>query len=134
MAADSPPPPPPPTTATSDKQLSDQISQLNAARNLVLGDSAFYPQIIEGILPIIGSQQSRLPLRRWGTEFLAETFSSPALSVSEKVNLLSSSSEEEKGEVLKLLRETLESQRDTVVLRGVVETAASLYPLVFRNL
>ncbi|KAB8230194.1 RNA-processing protein PTA1 [Aspergillus alliaceus] len=106
--------------------LVDQIAQLNAARNLVLGDSAFYPQIVNGILPIIGAS-SRLELRRWGAEFLAETFSSPALASAQKEQLA--------APALQTLRETLElPEKDTVTLRHIVEAAASLYPLVFRHI
>ena len=116
----------PTPTSTPNKLLSDQIAQLDAARNLVLGDSTFYPQIIEGILPIVGPQ-AHLPLRRWGTEFLAETFSSPALPAAQKVKLADG--------VLTMLSALLEeSDDDTIVLRGVIETAASLYPLVLRHL
>ena len=112
-------------TESVDK-LGDQVSRLNAAKNLVLGDPAFYPEIVEGILPIVGPQ-SRLELQRWGTEFLAETFSTPALSAAVKMKLA--------DRVLQMLKETLEvPDGDTVVLKGVVETAASLYPLVFRHL
>ena len=72
--------------AQSTGSLVDQIAQLNAARTLVLGDAAFYPQIVNGVLPIIGAR-SRLELRRWGAEFLAETFSSPALAPAQKEQL-----------------------------------------------
>lgn len=107
-------------------QLAGQISQLNAARNLVLGDAAFYPQIINGVLPIIGAR-AHVDLRRWGSDFLAETFASPALRSSQKEQLAADS--------LKSIRETLElPETDQLVLRNLVEAAASLYPLVFRRM
>ncbi|PYI25177.1 mRNA cleavage and polyadenylation specificity factor complex subunit [Aspergillus indologenus CBS 114.80] len=112
--------------AQSADHLGDQIAQLNAARNLVLGDAAFYPQIVNGVLPIIGSR-ARLELRRWGAEFLAETFSSPALASTQKEQLAAN--------VLQALREILElPEGDPLVLKHIVQNAASLYPLVFRHI
>lgn len=106
--------------------VSSQIAQLNAARNLVLGDAAFYPQIVIGILPIIGAS-ARLELRRWGAEFLAETFASPVLPSAQKEQLAAN--------VLQTIHELLNlPDGDTVVLRYTVQTAASLYPLVFRHM
>ncbi|KAJ5178051.1 uncharacterized protein N7500_000750 [Penicillium coprophilum] len=103
----------------------DQIAQLNAARNLVLGDAAFYPQIVNGILPIVGAS-TRLELRRWGANFLAETFASPMLGVAQKEQLAPN--------VLQTIREILElPETDTAVLQSLVQTSASLYPLVFRH-
>lgn len=112
--------------AQSADHLVDQIAQLNAARNLVLGDAAFYPQIVNGVLPIIGSR-ARLELRRWGAEFLAETFSSPALASTQKEQLAAN--------VLQAQREILElPEGDPLVLKHIVQSAASLYPLVFRHM
>jgi symplekin len=104
----------------------DQVAQLNAARNLVLGDAAFYPQIVSGILPIVGAN-TRLELRRWGADFLAETFASPVLAISQKEQLAPN--------VLQTIREILElPEKDTAVLQSLVQTSASLYPLVFRHM
>ncbi|KAG2415697.1 hypothetical protein HFD88_006888 [Aspergillus terreus] len=112
--------------AQSADHLVDQIAQLNAARNLVLGDAAFYPQIVNGVLPIIGAR-ARVELRRWGAEFLAETFASPAFNSGPKRQLATS--------VLPTLREILElPERDIATLKYIVQTAASLYPLVFRHI
>ncbi|CAI7652414.1 unnamed protein product [Penicillium glandicola] len=103
----------------------DQVAQLNAARSLVLGDAAFYPQIVNGILPIVGAS-TRLELRRWGANFLAETFASPMLAVAQKEQLAPN--------VLQTIREILElPETDTTVLQSLVQTSASLYPLVFRH-
>lgn len=106
--------------------VKEQMAQLEAARNLVLGDAALYPQVVQGILPIIGVN-ARLELRRWGADFLAETFSSPALPAAQKEKLA--------GTVLPTLRELLEhAGEDTAVVKSVVQTAASLYPHVFRHM
>ncbi|KAJ5752424.1 hypothetical protein N7520_009341 [Penicillium odoratum] len=103
-----------------------QIAQLNAARNLVLGDAAFYPQIISGILPIVGPH-AKLQLRRWGAEFLAETFASPQLATAQKEQLAQN--------VLQSIQETLLlPETDAAVLQSLVQTAASLYPLIFRHI
>jgi symplekin len=106
--------------------LVEQMSQLDAARNLVLSDSAFYPQIVNGILPIIGPS-ARLELRRWGAEFLAETFASPAFAQTPKQKLST--------EILPTVQELLDIPgEDPAVVKGAVQTAASIYPLIFRHM
>jgi len=104
--------------------LSDQLDQLAQARQLVLADAALYPQIVQGILPIVGAN-AVLELRRWGAEFLAEAFASPALASSQK---------EAMGiQALQTLKELLDIPReDTEVLKSVVQASASIYGLVFR--
>ncbi|KAL4798198.1 hypothetical protein BDV19DRAFT_397108 [Aspergillus venezuelensis] len=112
--------------AQSGDQVADQITQLNNARALVLGDAAFYPQIVNGVLPIVGAH-ARVELRRWGTEFLAETFASPAFASAQKEQLATN--------VLQAVRNILElPENDQLVLKNIVQTAASLYPLVFRHI
>ncbi|KAJ5702871.1 hypothetical protein N7488_010419 [Penicillium malachiteum] len=106
--------------------VANQVVQLNAARKLVLGDAAFYPQIISGILPIVGPH-ARLELRRWGADFLAETFSSPMLPPAQKQQLAPN--------VLQSIQETLLlPETDSAVLQSLVQTVASLYPLLFRHI
>jgi symplekin len=106
--------------------LNDQMTQLEAARKLVLGDAALYPQVVQGILPIIGAN-ARLELRRWGAEFLAETFASPALAAAQKEQLVCT--------VLPTLRELLDNNvEDMAVVKSVVQTVASLFPHVFRHM
>ncbi|KAL8912559.1 MAG: hypothetical protein Q9172_007484 [Xanthocarpia lactea] len=102
----------------------EQLSQLDAARQLVLADAGLYPQIVQGILPIVGAN-ARLELRRWGADFLAETFASPLLAPQEKERL--------SIVVLQTLRELLENQsEDNNVIKSVIQAAASIYALVFR--
>lgn len=106
--------------------VSDQLIQLDAARQLVLADSALYPQIVKGILPIVGAN-ARLELRRWGADFLAETFASPILALQEKERL--------GKEVLQTLRELLDNPgQDDNVVKSVIQAAASIYGLVFRHM
>ncbi|KAI9831385.1 MAG: hypothetical protein M1826_003558 [Phylliscum demangeonii] len=110
----------------SRQKVHDQIVRLESARKLVLGDAAYYGQIIEGILPIIGVH-ARVELRRWGTEFLAEAFASPMATSKQKQKLSLI--------VLDTLKEMLENtQEDTTVLKSVVQACASIYPLVFRHI
>ncbi len=59
------------------------IKQLNAARDIVLKDAAIYPQVVPGVLPVISAQHP-VELRRWGADFLAETFASPVLNAEGK--------------------------------------------------
>lgn len=101
----------------------DQLAQLEAARQIVLADAGLYPQIVQGILPIVGAN-SRLELRRWGAEFLAETFASPTFASYQKENSAVG--------VLQILQDLLEKPgEDAAVVKSVVQTAASIYSLVF---
>ena len=101
-----------------------EITQLNTARRIVLGDAKLYPQIVEGILPIIGAN-ARLELRRWGAEFLAETFASPSIPSQTKETMAVL--------VLQMLKDLLEVPGEDVgVVKAVVQAAASIYGLIFR--
>ncbi|KAH0335226.1 hypothetical protein KCU81_g9107, partial [Aureobasidium melanogenum] len=105
--------------------VADTIKQLNAARNLALADPALYPQVVPGLLRIVGAD-AILELRRWGADFFAETFASPVLAQEHKQNL---------GlQVLDTLKAYLDRPKeDTAVIKSVVQTAASIYPFVFRQ-
>ena len=106
--------------------VAKQISQLEEARKHVLADAHHYTAIIPGILPIIGPN-AHLDIRRWGTSFLAEGFSSPVLQLQEKETL--------SLKVLPLLREFLDNPaEDEYVIKSVVQAAASIYGLVFRHM
>lgn len=104
--------------------VSEQLKQLDDARKLVLGDANYYPQIIQGILPIIGPN-ARVELRRWGADFLAETFSNPTVPSNQKETLSLI--------VLDNLKSMIENvNEDPAVVKSVVQTAASIYPFIFR--
>lgn len=106
--------------------VADQLIQLGDARRLVLADSILYPQIVQGILPIVGVN-ARIELRRWGAEFLAETFASPILGLQQKESL--------SLKVLQTLKDLLElPEEDAEVLKFVVQTAASIYSLIFHHM
>ncbi|KAI5240449.1 hypothetical protein E4T43_06112 [Aureobasidium subglaciale] len=106
--------------------VADTIKQLNAARNLALADPALYPQVVPGLLRIVGAD-AILELRRWGADFFAETFASPVLAQEHKQTLAL--------QVLDTLKAFLERpNEDTAVIKSVVQTAASIYPFVFRQI
>ena len=106
---------------------SETLSQLESARALALSDAAYYNQIVPGVLPIIGAgANATLELRRWGADFLAETFASPTLGSEDKQRL--------SLQVLETLSENLETVDDTGVVKSVVQAAASIYPFVFRHM
>jgi symplekin len=114
----------PPIMATPALSVEQQIKQLDDARKLVLSDSTHYPLIIQGILPIVATP-ARVELRRWVADFLAETFASPTIAASQKetMSLI----------VLETLKSLIENpSEDAAVVKSVVQTAASVYPLVFR--
>ena len=103
------------------------LGQLESARTLALGDGRYYPTIIPGVLPIIGANaNASLEIRRWGADFLAETFASPTWSPEAKEPCALS--------VLPTLKEYLENSNDTGVIKGAVQAAATLYPLVYRHM
>ncbi|KAK8218182.1 hypothetical protein IWZ01DRAFT_492218 [Phyllosticta capitalensis] len=102
------------------------VAQLKQARQVVLENAANYPAIIPSILPIIGPGAD-LELRRWGAEFLAETFASPVLPTDQKQQL--------SFPVLDKIKEYLDTPgEDVAVVKGAVQAAASIYPLVFRHI
>ncbi|EXF79274.1 mRNA cleavage and polyadenylation specificity factor complex subunit [Colletotrichum fioriniae PJ7] len=104
--------------------VSDQIRQLNDARKLVLGDVKYYPTVIKSILPIVGPTAG-VELRRWGADFLAEAFATPALPGSEKETM--------QLFVLDTLQTMVETpNEDAHVLRSAIQTAASIYPFALR--
>ncbi|KEY70073.1 hypothetical protein S7711_07858 [Stachybotrys chartarum IBT 7711] len=102
----------------------EQIRQLNDARKLVLGDVKYYPSVVKGILDII-PLTAPIELRRWGADFLAEAFATPALSNSEKETM--------QPYVLTRLEEMVENEKeDLYVLRSALQAVASIYPIAIR--
>ncbi|KAK0901432.1 hypothetical protein LTR02_008629 [Friedmanniomyces endolithicus] len=106
------------------------LKSLNEARNICLATPSIYPQVVPGVLPVVGQQQP-LELRRWGADFLAETFASPVLPAEQKQELSLA--------VLDTLtkyvhrKEDLGEEEDAAVVKSAVQCAASIYPLVFRH-
>ena len=105
--------------------IPEQLSQLEVARQIVLDNSLLYPQIVDGILPIVGAG-ARVELRRWGANFLAETFSSPVVTSEVKQQLGIT--------VLQTLKDLLDApgDQDIVVLQGVIQASASIYGFIFK--
>jgi symplekin len=101
------------------------LEQLEAARNLALGDGRYYPTIIPGVLPIIGPKSAPLEVQRWGADFLAETFASPSWQPDAKVACSIT--------VLPTLRDFIDAQ-DPATIKSAIQAAASIYPLVYRHM
>ncbi|KAH7328906.1 mRNA cleavage and polyadenylation specificity factor complex subunit [Stachybotrys elegans] len=102
----------------------EQIRQLNDARKLVLSDVKYYPSVVRGILDII-PLTAPTELRRWGADFLAEAFATPALPNGEKETM--------QPYVLTRLEEMVENEREDLhVLRSAIQAMASIYPLAMR--
>ncbi|KAI2621248.1 hypothetical protein GGR54DRAFT_600704 [Hypoxylon sp. NC1633] len=110
--------------STTPISVQDQIKQLEGARKLVLSNAGYYTQVIQATLPIIGPL-ARVEFRRWGADFLAEAFASPAIAPSQKetFSLIVL-------EIIKLLLD--DPNQDVMVLRSIIQTAASIYPLALR--
>ena len=109
---------------------SDIVTQLNSARDIVLRDPAIYPQVVPGVLPVIGQSQP-LELRRWGSDFLAETFASPVVSEEEKRKLCLAVLDTLKGYLHR--KEDVGEEEDASVQKSAIQCAASIYHLVFRH-
>lgn len=102
------------------------LEQLESARTLALGDGRYYPTIVPGVLPLIGANSNAsLDVRRWGAEFLAETFASPAWPSDAKVTVALT--------VLDTLKEYLDVVQDRGVIKNSIQAAASIYPLIYRH-
>ncbi|KAF2634963.1 hypothetical protein P280DRAFT_438026 [Massarina eburnea CBS 473.64] len=103
------------------------VDQLDAARRLALNDGANYPNIIPGVLPIVGANSNAtLEIRRWGADFLAEAFSAPTWSPDQKQSCATLG-------VLESLKEYLEMVQDRAVIKNAILTAATVYPLIYRH-
>ena len=106
------------------------IKQLDAARDIVLKDAAIYPQVVPGVLPVISSSHP-VDLRRWGADFLAETFASPVLNAAAKETLALAVLDTLRGYLAR--KEDMGEEEDEGVVKSAVQAAASMYPLVFRH-
>lgn len=108
----------------------ETIPQLNQARELALGQPSVYPQVVPGVLPVIGPSQ-HLALRRWGADFLAETFASAVIEAEEKQRLSLLVLDTLKSYLSR--KEEVGEEEDPSVVKASVQCAASVYPLVFRH-
>lgn len=108
------------------------LKSLSDARAIVLANATIYPQVVPNVLPVINAQ-NHLALRRWGADFLAETFASPVLEAGEKEKLSLVVLDTLKGWLNR--REVVggDGEEDAAVIKSAVQCAASIYPLVFRH-
>ncbi|CAK1355393.1 mRNA cleavage and polyadenylation specificity factor complex subunit pta1 [Cercospora beticola] len=110
---------------------SQMLQQLNSAREISLKDHTLYPKVIPGIIPIISQSSTPLELRRWGADFLAETFASQAVTPDEKQQMSLGVLDTLKGYLNR--RELMGEDEDKSVVKSAVQCAASIYPHVFRH-
>jgi len=112
--------------AAPAQPVSDMLPKLEQVRQACLADSSQYIQVVPGIVPILQGAQA-VDVRRWGADFIAEAFATPALPGPQKEQLVSDG-------VMALLRGMLETpNEDTVVVKSAVQASASIYPHVFRR-
>lgn len=113
--------------ATTTASVSDTIKQLAQARSMCLADPKnLYTQIIPGLAPVIHAGAA-LELRRWGTEFLSEAFSSPMLAASQKQELAIG--------ILDNLKGYLDNaDEDAMVVKSVIQIASTIYQFVVRHM
>lgn len=111
----------------ANSSAADTIRQLDQARLLCLADpNSLYAQIVPGLSPIINAA-AELKLRRWGADFLSETFASPVLAADQKQKL--------SIQVLEVLKGYLDKpDEDALVVKSVVQTASSIYQFVVRHM
>jgi len=112
--------------AAPAQPASDMLPKLEQVRQACLADSSQYIQVVPGIVPILQGAQA-VDVRRWGADFIAEAFASPALPGHQKEQLISDT-------VMALLRGMLETpNEDMAVVKSAVQASASIYPYVFRR-
>lgn len=110
----------------------ETVKQLSAARDIVLRDPTIYPQVVPGVLPVIGAT-TPVEQRRWGADFLAETFASPVVNAEEKQKMCVNTTllDTLKGYLNRKV--DMGEEEDPSVVKSAVQCAASVYPLVFRH-
>ena len=102
------------------------LDQLNKLRYESLKNEHHYPAVVPSILGFI-SPGNPVNLRRWGADFLAETFASPMLGIDHKQSIAI--------KVIDLLRQYLEMPgEDAAVIKNVVQACTSIYPLIFKHM
>lgn len=110
----------------------DTIRQLDSARDIVLRDATIYPQVVPGVLPVIGSSTA-VEQRRWGADFLAETFASPVISAENKQKMCVESAVLDTLKGYLNRKEEMGQDEDPTVIKSAVQCAASVFPLVFKH-
>ncbi|KXL49112.1 hypothetical protein M433DRAFT_159016 [Acidomyces richmondensis BFW] len=108
----------------------DTLGQLAQARLLCLRDPGLYSQVIPRIQNVFGPN-TPLNFRRWGSDFLAESFASPVLPADEKEKLSLLVLDTLKGYLDR--RETMGEDEDPSIVKSAIQCAASVYPLILRH-
>lgn len=108
----------------------ETLTQLNSARDIVLRDHTLYTQVVPGIVQVI-APGADLELRRWGADFLAETFASQVVTSEEKQQMSLVVLDTLKGYLNR--KDMAGEDEDTSVVKSAVQCAASVYPFVFRH-
>ncbi|EME48588.1 hypothetical protein DOTSEDRAFT_67585 [Dothistroma septosporum NZE10] len=108
----------------------ETLQSLNSARDIVLKDHTLYPQVVLGVLQVI-AYTAQLEVRRWGADFLAETFASQAVTADEKQQMAPTVLDTLKGWLNR--KELTGEEEDTTVVKSAVQCAASIYPFIFRR-
>jgi symplekin len=108
----------------------DTLKQLSSAREIVLKDHTLYPQVVPGIIQVI-APAAQLELRRWGADFLAETFASQVVTADEKQQMCVVVLDTLRGYLTR--KEVFGEEEDTSVVKSAVQCASSIYPYVFRH-
>ena len=104
----------------------DTVKQLDHARDLCLAEPTLYSRVVPSVTTVI-SATADIQLRRWGSEFIAETFASPVLVAEHKQKL--------SVQVLDTLKGYLDKpDEDATVVKSAIQAAASIYPFVFRHM
>jgi symplekin len=108
----------------------DTLKSLNSARDILLKDHTLYPQVVPGIIQVI-APAAHLLLRRWGADFLAETFASQVVTREEKQQMSLVVLDTVKGYLGR--KEIMGEDEDANVVKSAVQCAASIYEFVFRH-
>lgn len=108
----------------------ETLKSLSSARDIVLRDHTLYTQVVPGIIQVI-APAGLLELRRWGADFLAETFASQAVTAEEKQSMAAGVLDTLKGYLTR--KEVMGEDEDPSVVKSAVQCAASVCPFVFRH-
>jgi symplekin len=102
------------------------LQPLIQARSAALENPSLYPQVLPPILGLLTDKHNpSIELRRWVADFLAEILASPVLETEEKEKMALL--------ILPVLKTFLDTAgEDVILMKNVIQAAASLYPLIFR--
>lgn len=109
--------------AAQQPSLDNQLQHLKDARRIVLKQPDYWAQVLTTTLPLISSPI--IEVRRWGAEFLAESFATPMIEAAAKLELALA--------CLDTLLQ-LSEEKEADILKNVVQCSASVYPIIFRHM